>query len=79
MRPSISFVSSTGESFRFRKSFPISSMEAKATSLSVMKVQSLEDLFVVSQIPERSDVRDDERHTKLILRADLRDVDPPVL
>jgi hypothetical protein len=37
MRASITFVSSTGESFRLRKSFPISSIDAKATSLSVMQ------------------------------------------
>src|SRR5215831_15733415 len=78
MRPSISFVNSTGESFRFRKSFPISSMQAKAMSLSIMKVQPLEDLFAVSQIPERSNVRNDKCHTKLVLRPYLRDVDPPV-
>src|SRR5215472_6540472 len=36
MRRSMSQVSSTGESLRLRKSFPICSMEAKARSLSVM-------------------------------------------
>src|SRR6267143_2177509 len=34
MRSSMSLVSSTGESFRLRKSFPISSMDAKARSVS---------------------------------------------
>src|SRR5215472_10280631 len=78
MRPSINFVSSTGESLRIRKSFPISSMEAKATSLSVINVQPSKDFLVVPQIPESPYIRDDERHAKLILCADLRDVDPPV-
>src|SRR5260370_12197946 len=38
MRSSMSLVSSTGESFRLRKSFPISSMDAKARSVSFIGI-----------------------------------------
>jgi len=47
-------VSSTGDSLRLRKSFPICSMDAKASSVSVMLKRSFPD----PEISERTDVGD---------------------
>src|SRR5260370_841730 len=96
MRASMSLVSSTGESLRLRKSFPISSMDANATSESLMGVSlnhgrrdsgqnpvlhkpRLEDSFLMTEISEGADVRDDKRQAELILLAHLAEVDATVL
>src|SRR5207302_8199955 len=94
MRASMSLVSSTGASLRLRKSFPTSSMDAKARSASFMchiKSQAeilklspalqkplLEDFFLVTEIPEGADVGNDERQAELILRPHLPEIDASI-
>jgi len=70
----MNLVSSTGESLRLRKSFPICSMEAKASSVSLMLKRS----FPCAGDSEGTDVGDHERDAELILRADLAKVDAAV-
>src|SRR6266446_9445492 len=97
MRPSMSLVSSTGESLRLRKSLPTSSMDGKARSVSFMGVtlnhsrrypdsiswqhtsSPLKKLFLMAQVSESADVRDNECETELVLCTYLSEVDAPIL
>src|SRR5260370_32712839 len=97
MRPSMSLVSSTGESLRSRKRLPSSAMDGKARSVSFMGVtlnnrrrypdgiswqhisSSLKKLFLMAQVSESADVRDNECETELVLCPYLSEVDAPIL